>query len=175
MRLLVFSVCGMILSGCTLDLPDTPIGNLENYIPEIRSKQDFPGGCIWADLQEVVDGDTVRVNYEGSLIKVRMVGVDAPEINHPTIGEEPFGWEATDFLKGNVSDRICLVESSTGDLYDRYGRKLAYVYNEEGENLNLLIIASGLAEYYRTFSYDRKDSFKKAEKLAKEAGLGMWE
>lgn len=165
----------LLLTGCGTPLPDQVIEDLSVYIPEVRQKQMYPVDCQWGELKAVVDGDTIRVWVGGSEIKVRLVGVDAPETHHPTIGAEPYGQESTDFLRAEISKRVCLLDSSTGDLYDQYDRKLAYVFDDQGRDLNELIIATGLAEHYRKFSYDRKAEYQAAEELARKNRLAIWE
>src|ERR1700730_8956901 len=43
-----------------------------------------------------VDGDTIYVRLGRGVEKVRYIGIDTPEVHHPTRGEEPGGREATD-------------------------------------------------------------------------------
>src|SRR5258708_38350916 len=52
-----------------------------------------------------VDGDTVWVRLAGGVEKVRYIGIDTPEIHHPTRGEEPGGRAATEINRGLVRDR----------------------------------------------------------------------
>ncbi|MGI6285917.1 thermonuclease family protein [Neomoorella humiferrea] len=44
----------------------------------------------------MVDGDTLHVQINGKEEKVRLIGVNTPEIAHPDLGikEEPYGEEA---------------------------------------------------------------------------------
>ena len=49
-------------------------------------------------VNRVVDGDTVRIDYQGEDVSVRLIGVDTPETVHPRRPVEPFGPEATQFL-----------------------------------------------------------------------------
>src|SRR6266850_1827169 len=44
----------------------------------------------------VVDGDTIWVRLPSGVEKVRYIGIDTPEVHHPTRGEEPGGREATE-------------------------------------------------------------------------------
>ena len=47
-----------------------------------------------AQVECVIDGDTIRVRMDGARDTVRLTGVDTPETTHPTVGVEPFGPEA---------------------------------------------------------------------------------
>ncbi|MGI6284841.1 thermonuclease family protein [Neomoorella humiferrea] len=52
--------------------------------------------AIQATVTSISDGDTVHVNLNGRDERVRMIGVNCPEISHPDLGikEEPYGREA---------------------------------------------------------------------------------
>ena len=50
----------------------------------------------FADVVRVIDGDTIEVRVDGQLLKVRYIGIDTPELNHPQRGEEPHAGEATE-------------------------------------------------------------------------------
>ncbi|RKJ57618.1 nuclease, partial [Butyricicoccus sp. 1XD8-22] len=45
------------------------------------------------------DGDTIKINYNGSTELVRFLLVDTPETNHPSLGLQPYGEEAKEFTK----------------------------------------------------------------------------
>ncbi len=103
-------------------------------------------GCIFypekvaADLvltrvrvTRIVDGDTIYVRFSSGLEeKVRLIGVDAPEINHPTKGEEPFGVESTEYAYNMLDNIVAWVEFDEGER-DQYGRMLAYLWLEKPE------------------------------------------
>jgi micrococcal nuclease len=59
----------------------------------------YAGGPTLAQVERVVDGDTVVVNLEGKSVKVRLIGVDAPESVDPRKPVERFGHESADFLR----------------------------------------------------------------------------
>ena len=95
-------------------------------------------------MDRVVDGDTI---YLESGEKVRMVGVNTPEI-HPTA--EPGGLEAKEFTE-NVCQPGTEIGLNVDDLEpkDKYGRTLAIVYvriDEDWVNLNAELLRRGLAE-----------------------------
>ena len=56
------------------------------------------GALFEATVIEVIDGDTVRLDLDGSRESVRLIGVNTPETKHPTKGVECFGPEASAFL-----------------------------------------------------------------------------
>ncbi|MBM4235745.1 MAG: nuclease [Firmicutes bacterium] len=103
-------------------------------------------GCIFSpeivteDLEltrvrvtRIVDGDTVYVRFSTGLEeKVRLIGVDAPEINHPTKGEEPFGVESAEYAYNLLDNSVAWLEFDEGER-DQYGRMLAYLWLEKPE------------------------------------------
>ena len=75
----------------------------------------------------IVDGDTIHVRLGDRVEKVRYIGVNTPELHHPTRGEEPGGREARDVNRGLVEGRRVRLELDV-QARDRYGRLLAYVW-----------------------------------------------
>ena len=94
---------------------------------------------IWAycEVTRVLDGDTLEV--EGG-IRIRLVLVDAPELN------EPGGPEARDYLTDLCLGSIALIDEDADQIGDDpFGRVLAVVYCE-GTNANAMMISSGHAD-----------------------------
>ena len=56
----------------------------------------------------VVDGDTVKIDYNGKATNVRLIGVDTPETVHPNKPVEAYGKEASNFTKNLLLGRIRL-------------------------------------------------------------------
>ena len=77
---------------------------------------------------EVVDGDTIRVELPRGIETVRIIGIDTPEVVHPTEPEACFGAEATAFAKDTLEgETVTLEPDPTQDERDRYDRLLAHV------------------------------------------------
>ena len=111
----------------------------------------------------VVDGDTIRAEAKGKEIKIRLVEIDAPEMN------QPFGAQSKNFLNRLLNKKdITLI--SQGE--DRYGRTLGKIY-ANGESANTLMIKSGFAWVYD--SYVKDSSLYKYQDQAKAENLGLWQ
>jgi micrococcal nuclease len=134
---------------------------------------------------DIVDGDTVRLEVNGVIENVRLIGIDTPETKHPTVGVEPFGPEASAFTTNLLKGKSVYVEFDLEER-DRYSRPLVYLYIEdaggmwtyEGKRLsqvNLLIAASGYADVL-TIAPNVKYSerFLNAVQHARDAKRGMW-
>jgi len=94
----------------------------------------------------VTDGDTVKIADNGVKMKIRLVGIDAPETskkkNQPG---QPFSKKSNSYLADLVLNKSVEVKSYGTD---RYGRTLGVVF-VGGKNVNLEIAKAGMAEVYR--------------------------
>lgn len=113
---------------------------------------------------KVIDGDTVVI--EGGM-KVRYIGINAPEM------DEPFGKEAYEFNRQLVEGKRVRLEKDISDR-DRYGRLLRYVF-VDGVFVNGELVRQGLARA-KAYPPDLKyqDILKKLEEEAKEHKRGIW-
>ena len=129
------------------------------------------------EVSYVFDGDTFAIKVEEKEIRIRVLGIDTPE----SVASEESGKENTE--EGTIaSDRAKeLLEGSKvyleydKDLYDKYGRTLAYVYLEDGNMFEEMMISEGLAKvvwYEPNTKYT--EYFKKLEKQAKTDKVGFW-
>jgi micrococcal nuclease len=138
--------------------------------------QGDPGDNRFFPVKKIVDGDTFWID-DGSVkgIKVRFIGIDAPE-SHKTGNkdEAPFGREASDYLTGVIGGRRVRLEYDVGH-YDRYGRTLAYVYLEDGTFVNALLVKEGYASVMTVPpNVKYADTFLKLERRARNQNRGMW-
>lgn len=127
-------------------------------------------------VSRVVDGDTLVVSRGGKDEKVRLIGVDTPESVDPRKPVQCFGAEASRYAKSLLEGRSVRLEAdaSQGER-DRYGRLLAYVFLEDGTNVNLELVRQGYAhEYTYRLPYRYQAEFKAAEREAREAARGLW-
>ena len=116
------------------------------------------GRCL-----RVSDGDTITIAAEGRKEKVRLIGIDAPELR------QEGGPEAQQYLAKRILNRRVKVE---GETRDRYGRLLGTVYLGE-ENINLSLVREGHAWDYKAYSagpaYTRAERAARAARRAKRA------
>lgn len=131
-------------------------------------------------IAHVVDGDTLDVkpaSGNGSTTRVRLRGIDCPEIAHAA-GEADafFGPEAVAFVRKWAAGRgVRLVFDPNRDRFDKYGRLLAYIYDaESGEMLNQMLIERGFAYADRRFAHMFRMGFEQCEKRAARERIGLW-
>jgi micrococcal nuclease len=127
-------------------------------------------------VSRVVDGDTVDVERDGVVTRVRLIGVNTPETVDPRKEVECFGVEASDYTKKEIEgENVSLEGDDTQSTYDKYGRLLAYIYNEENEMLNRKLIGNGYAyEYTYDAPYKYQKEFKSLQDFAKNEKRGLW-
>ena len=130
----------------------------------------------WHLVAKVIDGDTIDVLMDGKKVRVRLIGLDTPEIVDPRKPVQCFAREASDKAKQILSGQSVRLETDESqDTYDKYGRLLAYVYLSDGTNFNEYMIAEGYGhEYTYRLPYKYQSEFKAAEKEAREAKKGLW-
>ena len=128
------------------------------------------------ELQEVIDGDTIRINYNGKSEKVRFLLVDTPETNHETLGEQPYGPEAKQFVKQLLEGQHTVYLEFDVSYRDKYKRLLAYVYTEDGISIQEQLLQNGFARVAYIYDPNTKhvDWFKSIQKTAQKSSTGIW-
>ena len=123
----------------------------------------------------VYDGDTIQVDMDGALEKVRFIGVDTPETHDPDVDVQCYGREASNFTTNLLLDKSVRLESDeTNSNRDRYDRLLRYVYSEDNVLINKYLIENGYGFAYTRFPFIQKTEFLNAETAAKSQNLGLW-
>jgi micrococcal nuclease len=131
----------------------------------------------------VVDGDTLIVREDSAMaaedrtsrpVRVRLLGIDCPEVAHAGRGAEPWGPEATAFTERFLSGRALRLRFDKRRI-DPYGRYLAYVFVDE-ELLNRALVEAGLARVltYPGDSLSIARRLRQAEQEARDHGRGIW-
>ena len=121
----------------------------------------------------VVDGDTIHVRIGARVEKVRYIGVNTPEVHHPTKGEEPGGREAAEVNRRLVEGQAVRLELDVQER-DRYGRLLAYVWIGD-LMINAELVRLGYAQVMTVPPNVRyQEVFLKLQREAREAGRGLW-
>lgn len=127
-------------------------------------------------VTKVSDGDTIWVDNKGERVKIRMIGIDTPELHDPRKPVECFAQEASDRAEAVLANQAVYLESDPSqDSVDRYGRALAYVWTSAGRLFNLDMIADGYAfEYTYELPYRYRAQFRAAQADARANERGLW-
>ena len=171
----------LVASGCTgLPIP-APGGQDDGPAPAIDGSE--------VTVVRVVDGDTMDVEFEnGSTERVRLLGVDTPEVYTAVSTDE---WEgvpdtpagraclenwgdrastyATEELAGQT---VTLVIDPESDVRGSYGRLLAYL-EYDGTTFNHRLLETGHARMYDS-TFSKRDEFAAIERVAMESETGAW-
>jgi endonuclease YncB( thermonuclease family) len=121
-------------------------------------------------VRAVLDGDTIDVSTVG---RVRLLGVDAPEIGRQYDTPAPFAREARERLASLVLKHWVRLEWD-GPTRDVYNRHLAYVVCEDGLFVNAALVREGLARVTARLPLARLDELNRAEREAQAFRRGMW-
>jgi len=142
-------------------------------------------------VTRVVDGDTIWVERNDKLEKLRLLSVDTEEkwnggnnssTSKPSTryGEQSTGW-AQGFFTVRTPDappiRVGLVFPGETEARDAYGRLLCHVVTEQGIDFNLLLVRRGMSPYFNKYGFSQiaHARFVEAQELARKEGLGIWD
>lgn len=133
-------------------------------MPLLASADSIEGRVV-----KVSDGDTVTVlDAQKAQLKVRLVGIDAPE------KKMPFGQRSKQNLSDLVFNKQVAIEYAKRD---KYGRILGKII-VDGLDANLEQVKSGMAWHYKKYQNEQTEgdrtSYAEAEERAKSAKLGLW-
>lgn len=103
------------------------------------------------------DGDTLRIMLDGKEEKLRLYGIDTPEL------KQEYGKEAKEELQKMCKNKKAKVELKG---IDRYKRHLGVLYCDE-RNVNKALLQNGYAWSYNNWN-------KKLEIKARREKQGLW-
>lgn len=128
-------------------------------------------GPVYSQVRNVHDGDTIAL--EGGT-KVRLLGINTPEIDSAAASAESGGDAAKRWLESRIEGRKVRLEGDA-EAKDRYGRLLAHLFAEDGDHLNLALVKLGLAAV-SIFPPNLKyaDDLAEAQRQARREGIGIW-
>lgn len=168
-----------VWSGCA-DPVAPPVQQPEaGRIPE-------PGSHARVQVLEVVDGDTFWIEWYGERKRVRLLGVDTPELepgrkdrehySQAALANDAYG-RARAFLKKHVDGReVELRFSVSGDQIDNTSSKRLLAYVHAGDvDVNAEICRQGFSYFYSRYPHDRRDEFGALVQEAKAASRGLWQ
>lgn len=169
----------LLLAACTEEpTNDAASMNIQSLVSSTESNAEKHDVSKFESfkLQDVIDGDTIRIQYKGSSEKVRFLLVDTPETNHETLGEQPFGPEAKAFTKELLEGEDTVYIEFDVSYRDKYKRLLGYIYTEDGISLQEELLKNGLARVAYIYDPNTKhvDSFKSIQQKAQQQAVGIW-
>ena len=123
-----------------------------------------------ATVTRVIDGDTIEVNINGVVARVRYIGIDTPE---STTQVEYFGPQATTRNQQLVAGKQVILIKDVSET-DQYDRLLRYVIAAD-TFVNYELVRAGYAKAV-TYPPDVAcaDTFVQAQREARSRETGLW-
>jgi endonuclease YncB( thermonuclease family) len=121
------------------------------------AKENLKGNVV-----KIIDGDTLDVNVDSSVIRIRLADIDAPERS------QPWGLEAKKFLATKVLKKEVQILITNKD---RYGRQIGNIYLGNTD-INELMVLKGHAWAYRKYLHNK--NLIESENKARKASIGLW-
>lgn len=169
-----------VVSGVVKRYTDTErglrdiIGSVKKRFLALRGEiaEDFSRDTAYP-VVEVVDGDTIKIEYEGRVESVRLIGVDTPETVHPNKPVEPFGPAASAFTTNLLAGKTVYLRFGE-ERRDAYGRMLAYAFRaSDGLFVNLELVCRGYGRI-TSFQHQYMKQFEQCQEQAQNARKGLW-
>ncbi len=116
-------------------------------------------------VTRIIDGDTFETETGE---KVRMIGINAPEIS------DFFGQEAKQYLSDLIENKtVDLQDDLISKDQDRYQRLLRYVILD-GIDVNRKMISDGFAFAYLKYNFSKSNTYEQAQIIARKTNKGIW-
>jgi len=156
------------------ECPDLPSIDQTGFV-----RPELPAGVRKARVQEIVDGDTIKVSIGHDRFTVRLIGIDTPELHDPNTPVECYGQEAANYLASIIPHKTLIYLDKDVSETDRYDRLLRSVWVEQGEGRYRLVQDAMVRDGYAvldTFPPDVEyvDYLTMAQDSAQAAGRGLW-
>ncbi len=124
----------------------------------------------FVEVKRVIDGDTFVDSFGR---RVRLIGIDAPEMNYRRGKPECMALESKLFLQEKILHKEVVLKKDKKDK-DKYGRVLRYAYID-GEFINKSLVEKGLAiskSYPPNVSF--QNDLEQAEVRARKERIGIY-
>lgn len=123
-------------------------------------------------VAHVHDGDTLRLTDDR---RIRLIGVDTPELGRDGHPAQPLAIEARDTLRAMIKPGDTLLLRYDEERHDRYGRTLAHAYLGNGASVEAQLLQQGLAA---TLTIPPNTGnlacYQAAEREARQRRRGIW-
>jgi endonuclease YncB( thermonuclease family) len=130
------------------------ISELERIDPKTVPKVPFHNQIIYAKIEEVYDGDTIKIIVLFGVMPVRfslrILGIDTPEIKQGSgrlLEEQQAAVKVREYVKSLFPSKLAKICIRDWDKYG--GRVLGDLYLETGESVSDILIHGGWARPYQ--------------------------
>jgi len=126
----------------------------------------------------VVDGDTLHLGIpdeDSRVTKVRLLGIDAPEMGDARKKPMYFAREATEFARDfALGKTVTVYLDQVAGSRDKYDRLLAYITLPDGKFLNEELLLGGYVYADLRFRHGYSYKYRQLEASARAAKAGLW-
>lgn len=136
---------------------------VEQNEPQLSGTRQIDDREFEAEVVGVVDGDTLDISGPNGQQRIRLNGIDCPEMN------QPFGNAARGLASDMALHRRFSIKVAGRD---RYGRSLADLAFPDGRILNQELVRAGMAWWFQKYSNDTK--LEALEREARQKRIGLW-
>jgi micrococcal nuclease len=174
-RVLMVAAAAVLLAGCGgAAAPEGPAART-SAVTLPTGMPEPPGDAFVATVERVVDGDTFVAVRDGRRVRVRLIGVDAPESVKPDAPVECYGREASALLTRLLpAGGEVRAAYQTDQHRDPNGRDLWDVWLPDGRFLQAVLVRDGAADARRYQpQVAHAEYLDSLERLAREAGEGL--
>lgn len=139
-----------------------------------------------ARVKRVVDGDTFVALVAGREERVRVLGIDTPELHdsdklrrdarrsrRDAAAIQALGRAAAAHAKLLLEGVVVTLEL-TDTTRDKYGRVLAFVRLPDGRDFGEVMLADGYARLFHAVDHPRKETYRLVERNARLGRRGLW-
>lgn len=174
-NIIIFSFASVLLMGCGGGDQGADQGSTTTATSTASTQGGkVCGADVGAKLLEglvtdVHDGDTVTLSVGAILYKIRLDGIDAPEL------AQPFGSLSQSTLEKAVLGKSVKVAYTKTDQYDRI---VGAVFTDSCQYVNLNQVLEGMAWFYKAYQCEisaaARHQFAQAQDSASMAKIGLW-
>lgn len=144
----------------------------------MRPAADLPVRAAWfsAEVTVVIDGDSLELSTGD---RIRLAGIDTPETFDKDGLPSHAGETARDWLRERIQSqpvRIRTFGTQQATSIDRFGRTVAWVYDEQGVLINQQIVELGLSKLVTDYGLpnDLDPALRRSEAIARCKKRGVW-
>ncbi len=156
----------LVAGGCTP--PEVPLAAAETAPTDCAPY----AATVAAQVEKVLDGDTLALT-DGR--RVRLLGINAPELGHRGAPDQPYAQAARKALQTFLNDGQSVALLYDRERRDRYGRELAHLYRYDGANAATHLLRQGLAYHVVILpNTTLADCLARVADVAREQQRGLW-
>ncbi len=132
-----------------------------------------------AQVVRVIDGDTIEIDIpdpreDRPVTRLRLWGVDCPELAKADQPAEPFADEAAALTRSLADGQVILLRLESHRTRGEYGRLLAHVDLPDGSSLNEALLSGGYAEADDRWPHSLLGRYAQLQRTACRQSVGLW-